>query len=158
MKFIIKGKIVEKFPWVENLYSWKEYENQAYLQMHPIDILFDDDANKRVRFWPLYHQCCGMREIGNVQGDIQEELYKFVKDNFPGIGALQYTEVFCDEEMEYKYSKDGSLLCRKWPGATFGSLWYNPNSGNWVRIVTLPINQETYTEEESPDEYDEDEE
>ena len=118
---------------------------------------------------PGYDCCCGLREFGNFYNpwnsqvtieDVITLLQKEFKENCTAmfnVGALTYTEV--------KYAsgtpvfESASKLVNAWPGGSAGEWWYNPNSGNYVRIWTLPINQHRANiPDEDEDLYEEDEE
>lgn len=101
---------------------------------------------------PLYKQCCGLREIGTFYCGHNNsfisripEVIKAIEKSFStsilfsNIGALTYTLVKY-KRGEYVHEKAAAFV-KAWPGASAGEWWYNPNSGNFVQIWTLPINQ-----------------
>ena len=118
---------------------------------------------------PGYDCCCGLREFGSFDirrqshvkiKDIITLLQKEFKENCAAmynVGALTYTEVKSPSgTLVYE---DASELVNAWPGGSVGEWWYNPNSGNYVRIWTLPINQHRANNpDEDEDLYEEDEE
>ena len=102
---------------------------------------------------PVYKQCCGLREIGtfaynytkifiNSIPEVIEAIKKAFSTSllFGNIGALTYTLVK-NQSDEYVDNKAAAFV-KAWPGASAGDWWYNPNSGNFVQIWTLPINQD----------------
>lgn len=118
---------------------------------------------------PGYDYCCGLREFGSFEiswksqvtiEDVITLLQKEFKENCTAmynVGALTYTEVkYASGTLVYE---SASKLVNAWPGGSAGEWWYNPNSGNYVRIWTLPINQHRATQpDEDEDMYEEDEE
>lgn len=95
-----------------------------------------------------YDFCCGLREFGEVYifGDIEkgrEELIKDLQryqDIFRFIGALTYTQVRDSRGNSYSGESVDEFI-ETWPEASCGSWFFNPNSGNTVRIWTLPITE-----------------
>jgi len=114
---------------------------------------------------PGYDFCCGLREFGALdiswQSSVKIEdlialLQKEFKENCSvmlNVGALTYTEVN-NASGNLVYEK-ASELVNAWPGGSVGEWWYNPNSGNYVRIWTLPINQHRVNQPDEDEEYDE---
>lgn len=117
---------------------------------------------------PLYKQCCGLREIGTFAysytksfiNSIPEVIVAIEKafsasQLFCNIGALTYTLVK-NQSDEYVDNKAAEFV-KAWPGASAGDWWYNPNSGNFVQIWTLPINQDRINaSEDEEDNWDDD--
>ena len=107
-----------------------------------------------------YQFCCGLREIGAIEinGD-PATIAQYLHDNlcdgiYAGIGALTYTEVK-DKYDSLVYGEEVSEFLKAWPNGEAGPWWYNPNSGNTVRIWTLPINQDNIP---TPEDIEDDEE
>jgi hypothetical protein len=122
------------------------YRNSYFLS-HPL-YCYTDNGRLLFRLLPMYAQCCGMREIGNIDEFnvqlVKEQLEWLATNYFTSIGCYTYTEVFGDKEMEYPVYPYVTKMLKEWGGVSYGALWYNPNSSNWVRQVTLPVNQHFY--------------
>ena len=113
----------------------------------PIEVLQEDTLEARLTIAGNYQFCCGLREIGAIEinGD-PATIAQYLHDNlgvgiYVCIGALTYTEVK-DKYDSLVYGEEVSEFLKAWPNGEAGPWWYNPNSGNTVRIWTLPINQE----------------
>ena len=99
----------------------------------------------------LYDFCCGMREISVSYLEKAETIYNAVEEwrtsrQGEVCFCLNYTEVvYCDEEPAHSN-------IRKWlemyPTAEHTSPWYNGNSGNYVMMWSIPINQEIKQEDD----------
>jgi len=132
------------------------------------DLAFLDKRIFSFNIDPMYKQCCGLREIGtfdygysqNFSASVPEIIKTiqkaFAESNlFSNIGALTYTLV---KYPNGRYLEDQAAeFVNAWPGASAGDWWYNPNSGNYVQIWTLPINQHRLTVYENENEYEEEE-
>lgn len=140
-----------------NLYGQPELPETAYYW----SIMLKDRNSSVGNTWPYayyrsdhikltiqtgYDFCCGLREFGElcIFGDIEEgreELIKDLqryKDIFRFIGALTYTQVRTKEGDSYSGESVDEFI-ETWPEASCGDWFFNPNSGNTVRIWTLPI-------------------
>ncbi len=132
---------------------------QSYYLGHPMDV-YNDSGSRLFRIWPQYAQCCGMREIGwlneGCMSEVKEAMLQLVKVGFPLIGCLTYTEVFYGD-MDFPLYPEVTEMLERWEGVSYGALWYNPNSGNMVRQVTLPVNQDKKSSSSNEENEDEDE-
>ncbi len=128
---------------------------------------FDDKTIFSFNIDPLYKQCCGLREIGTFHYRYKHgflgripEVIKAIEESFStsnlfsNIGALTYTLVKY-KSGEY-FDEKAAAFVKAWPGASAGEWWYNPNSGNFVQIWTLPINQALINVNEDDEIEDED--
>ena len=168
------------FVWEDvNIYT-KEFDR--YKRHEVIVAIVTDDTSETILYHELrenllcsfilqpgYDCCCGLREFGSFDipwksrvtiEDVITLLQKEFKENCTAmynVGALTYTEVkFTSGTLVYE---SASKLVNAWPGGSAGEWWYNPNSGNYVRIWTLPINQHRANNpDEDEDLYEEDEE
>lgn len=109
----------------------------------PLGISVRDGWNQ-IKVWLSYHQCCGLREFGTIEYDdpreFKEFFYKVVKEiqTFGSAGAFTYTQVGYYKKQIWEHQDFFDLL----DNVSYSEPWWNPNSGNWVRVLTIPHNQE----------------
>ena len=116
-------------------------------------------GNITLRMYSMYLFCCGLREIGSIHisygADVEKIRNEFLQllktGEYYNIGALTYTRTKDGTDFELQ-TKEVIEFIEKWPGASAGGWFYNPNSGNMVQQWTLPVNQgripDSYSEEE----------
>jgi len=146
-----------------NIFDTKSTTYKAlnhYYAVEHIPVMVCDEGDTIASFILAGHYqfCCGLRELGRVDvSDVEDmpALVSFLHDNlcrgsYEYIGALTYTEVK-DLDDNFVFGNEVNTFLNCWPNGNAAPWWFNPNSGNMVRIWTLPINQhklEDLTEEE----------
>ena len=92
----------------------------------------------------MYDFCCGMREISVSYGQEAKTIYNAVEEwrtSYQGKACfcLNYTEVVdCNGKPRYS---DAREWLEMYPTAEHTSPWFNGNSGNYVMMWSIPINQ-----------------
>ena len=156
-----KRVIEEAYPiHMENLWKY-DTEIQCYFPKPVYIRIKTDSAMLGLQLWMGYIRCCGLREFGVVEFTGNEgefaALVKAFKElpffKYFNCGALLYTEVKDSYgELEYPH---GSNLISLWPGSKHvGEWWYNPNSGNYCRNVTLSLDVEPFVYNDDDEEDD----
>lgn len=128
--------------------------NHYYAVEHiPVMVCDEEDTIASFTLAGHYQFCCGLRELGHLEvSDVEDmpALVSFLHDNlckgiYEHIGALTYTEVK-DPDDRFRFGEEVNTFLNCWPKGNAGPWWFNPNSGNMVRIWTLPINQHKLTD------------